>query len=69
VDQCDGYNGFLHEPEDHSGFSNSIMKLLKDKNLRERLTKNGIEHVKKNFLVTRLISDWLTLFEGLSNKK
>jgi trehalose synthase len=65
----DGYDGFLHEPEDHSGFSNSVVKLLRDKNLRERFAKNGIEHVKKNFLVTRLISDWLTLFEGLLNEK
>ena len=48
--------------ENLNGFSNSIVKLLKDEKLRDELGKNGQEHVKKNFLITRLISDWLDLF-------
>jgi trehalose synthase len=65
----DGKNGFLHDPKDYVGFSNSILKLLKEPNLRKELGKNGKEHVKKNFLITRLISDWLDLFDSVLNKK
>ncbi|HDQ05548.1 MAG TPA: glycosyltransferase [Candidatus Bathyarchaeota archaeon] len=58
----DGVTGFLHEPNDLNGFCDSILKLLKDKKLREKLGKNGQEHVKKSFLITRLMSDWIDLY-------
>lgn len=57
----DGVNGFLHNPQDHRGFSDSIIKLLKDEKLRATMGKAGKEHVKKNFLITRLMLDWLYL--------
>jgi len=59
----DGFNGFLLEPNDVAGFANKIIMLLKDEKLRLELGQNGIEHVKNNFLITRLILDWLNLFE------
>lgn len=65
----DGYNGFLHEPMDHQGFSGSIIKLLKDNALNRKLGENGKEYVKEKFLVTRLIVDWLNLFEEIFSKK
>jgi trehalose synthase len=65
----DGYNGFLHEPKDYSGFSQSILKLLKDREMRKKLGRNGRVHVRKNFLITRLLSDWLSLFEDQLSKK
>ncbi len=68
IQLIDGYDGFLHEPKDFSGFSRSIIKLLKDEKLRKKLGQNGKEHVKKNFLITRFISDWLTLFENTMKK-
>lgn len=58
----DGENGFLHEPKDYKGFSKSILTLLADKKLRESFGEKGREHVKKNFLMTRLLGDWLDLF-------
>jgi trehalose synthase len=58
----DAVTGFLHDPYDIQGFCDSIVKLLKDKKLRDELGKNGEEHVKKNFLITRLITDWIDLF-------
>jgi trehalose synthase len=64
-----GYNGFLHEPKDYSGFSDSIIRLLKDENMRRKLGENGKNYVRKNFLITRLLSDWLTLFESALNIK
>lgn len=58
----DGVTGFLQEPHNIQGFSDSIVKLLKDEKLRNELGKNGQEHVKKNFLISRLMSDWMDLF-------
>lgn len=58
-----GFNGFLHEPKDFNGFSQSIIKILQDQELRNELSKNAKEYVKNNFLITRLITDWLDLFE------
>jgi trehalose synthase len=57
----DGVNGFLCSPNDLKGFSDSVIKLLKDEKLRDTLGKAGKEHVKKNFLITRLMLDWLHL--------
>ncbi|MBD3282056.1 MAG: glycosyltransferase [Candidatus Portnoybacteria bacterium] len=59
----DGESGFLHFPDDIDGFANSVIKILKDDSLRERLGENGREYVKKNFLITRLMMDWLNVFE------
>jgi trehalose synthase len=58
----DGKTGFLHDPKDIQGFAESIIKLLKDEKLRTKLGKNGQEHIKQNFLITRLLSDWIDLF-------
>jgi trehalose synthase len=59
----DGVTGFLHDPYDVVGFSESVLKILGDSQLRSELGKNGKDHVKKNFLITRLILDWFDLFE------
>jgi trehalose synthase len=59
----DGKTGFLHEPNDLQGFSESILRLLSDEQLRSRLGKNGREHVKNKFLITTWILNWLELFE------
>ncbi len=58
-----GVNGFLHSPKDIEGFSRSIIKIMKDEKMRDMLGKNGRIHVKNNFLITRLIDDWLDIFE------
>jgi len=61
----DGVNGFLNSPYDVRGFSDSVMKLMKDEKLRATMGKAGKEHVKKNFLITRLMLDWLYLMNKL----
>jgi trehalose synthase len=61
----DGENGFLHSPHDLNGFTGSVIKLLKDEKLRVEMGKVGKEHVKKNFLITRLMLDWLYLMNKL----
>jgi trehalose synthase len=57
----DGVNGFLHNPSDYNGFSCSIIKLLIDEKLRVEMGKAGKELVKENYLITRLMLDWLIL--------
>jgi trehalose synthase len=61
----DGENGFLHSPHDLAGFTNSVIKLLKDEKLRSAMGNAGKEHVKKNYLITRLMLDWLYLMNKL----
>lgn len=59
----DGHNGYLLDPDDIKGFTDKIILLLKDEQLRTTLGKNGIAHIKSKFLITRLLSDWITIFE------
>jgi trehalose synthase len=59
----DGSNGFLHEPKDFSGFAQSILTLLRNEEMRTQFGENGKEYITKNFLITRLMLDWLTLFK------
>ena len=61
----DGVNGFLLEPDDTEGFADKIIKILKDKEMGKELGKKGKEIVRKKFLITRLLSDYLDLLTHL----
>jgi trehalose synthase len=61
----DGENGFLCDPHDNNEFSDRILTLLNDEELRISMGAKGKEHVRENFLITRLISDYLDLFEDM----
>ena len=61
----DGVNGFLLEPDDEEGFANKIIKILKDKEMAKEMGKEGKEIARKNFLITRLLSDYLDLLTHL----
>lgn len=63
----DGENGFLCNPEDENEFAEKIITLLEDKELRERMGIKGKEHVRDNFLITRLIMDYLNLFSEITD--
>ena len=58
-----GVNGYLHNPDDIKGFADSTIKLLKDEKLRQVFGQNGKQHVINNFLITKLMLDWLNIFE------
>jgi trehalose synthase len=55
----DGKNGYLLEPMDNKGFADRIIHLLVNPKDREQLGKNAKETVRKKFLITRLLSDYL----------
>jgi trehalose synthase len=61
----DEKTGFLVEPDDVEGFANKIIKLLKEPQLAREMGENGREHVKKNFLITRNLLDYLDIISEL----
>jgi trehalose synthase len=63
----DGETGFLVDPKDFPGCAERIVSLLKDKRLREDMGKKGKEFIRKNFLITRHVSDYLDLLIELFN--
>jgi trehalose synthase len=61
----DDKNGFLLEPKDTHGFAERIIYLLKNPHERERLGHNARETVRKKFLITRLLSDYLDMLNSI----
>ena len=61
----DGVNGFLVDPFDNEGFADRIVEIIKHPNLGKELGEKGKESVRKKFLVTRLLSDYLDLMRDM----
>jgi len=57
----DGENGFLVDPYDIDGCAKKVIEILKNEELRISMGKNGKEHVRKNFLITRELMDHLDM--------
>ncbi len=57
----DGEEGFLVEPYDTEQFADRTIKILQDPSMAQEMGKKGKEKVRKNFLITRLLSDYLDL--------
>ena len=62
----DGENGFLLEPDDVDGFAEKIVELLEKPKLAAELGRAGKEIVREKFLVTRILTDYLDLFNELN---
>ncbi len=63
----DGINGFLLDPFDYEGFSEKISLILNNPKLKEKIGKEAYLKVKNNFLITRLVKDWLYLFKKIQS--
>jgi trehalose synthase len=63
----DNKTGFLVDPHDISGCAEKVITLLKDRKLSEEMGAKGKEYVKKNFLITRHLEDYLTLLIDVFN--
>ncbi|MBL7067117.1 MAG: glycosyltransferase [Candidatus Marinimicrobia bacterium] len=61
----DGVNGLLVDPFDNEGFADRIVEIIKHPNLGKELGEKGKESVRKKFLVTRLLSDYLDLMRDM----
>jgi trehalose synthase len=58
----DGENGFLVKTVDEA--AERIVRLLRDPGLRTRIGVRARETVRQNFLMSRLLEDWLDLLAG-----
>ncbi len=61
----DGENGFLLEPKDTEGFADRIIHLLKNPDEAKAIGQKGIETVREEFLITRLLSDYLCMLNAV----
>jgi len=58
----DGVNGFLVSSDEET--ADRIVRVLTDTELRKRLGRNAHESVKRNFLLTRYVEEYLDLFSS-----
>lgn len=58
-----GDNGFLHEPRNHEAFAKTIHNLLDDREMKHLVGSRAVKSVKDDFLMTRLLDQYLSLFE------
>ncbi len=58
-------NGFLVDPRDREAFAHRIVTLLKDPDMAREMGARGKEIVRENFLITRLILDYIDLLNEL----
>jgi SAM-dependent methyltransferase len=57
----DGLTGFLHAPDDVEGMARSVLRLIGDVALRNRMTRNGHEVVAARFSSQNLAKQWIEL--------
>ena len=62
----DGQNGFLVDSVQDA--ADRIVQLLQDDDLRRRIGESGKETVRQNFLITRLMEDWLDLIASFETR-
>jgi len=65
--QIDKYTGLLSHGVEGTAFA--IRQLLANPDYAKQLGKNGREHIRQNFLITRQMRDYLLLFLTLDRKE
>jgi sucrose-phosphate phosphatase subfamily len=65
----DGYNGFLADVGDYKATANSIIKLLSDDKLRERMGENSLKRVEKEFHIDRGVEKHLIMYNEVMKSK
>lgn len=63
----DGRSGFLVEPKDNEGFAERIIHILKNPDEAKAVGEKAKEKVRKEFLITRLLSDHLDMVNSIMN--
>lgn len=63
-----GRTALLCKNNDLNGFSEALLKLIENDQMRMDMTKEGWNHVKEKFHYTRLVSDMQNLYEDLLKK-
>jgi len=57
----DGESGFLLDPTDNKGFAEAVLRCLRNPTQATEMGLKGREFVRQNFLITRLLLDYLQL--------
>ncbi|MHB8762238.1 MAG: glycosyltransferase [Coriobacteriia bacterium] len=65
----DGTGGFLVDPRDHDGAADRVAYLLENPAEAKEIGRLGKEHVRENFLTTRLLGHWLAIMEELISER
>ena len=63
---CHGENGFLVDTVEEA--AGRIVQIITDPKLRERLGARARESVRTNFLMTRLVEDWIDLITAFRSR-
>ena len=58
-------NGFLVDPLDREAFADRVVQVLQNPDMAEQMGRKGKETVRKNFLTTRLLLDYLDLLNDV----
>ena len=61
----DGEEGFLVEPHEREDFAERIIEILKNPSLAKEMGDKARERVREDFLMTRLLSDYLDLLNDI----
>ncbi len=64
----DGQGGYLVEPQDDKGFAERIIHVLQNPNEAQAVGEKGKEKVRKEFLITRLLSDYLDMLNSIMSE-
>ena len=62
----DGETGWLVDPEDPAQCAQACLQILADPAAARQTALRGKEFVRRNFLMPRLLRDWLVLLNKLS---
>ncbi|MFP4467236.1 MAG: glycosyltransferase [Candidatus Goldiibacteriota bacterium] len=63
----DGKTGYLVDPFDYEGCAKKVVEVINNPDKARKLGEAGREHVRKNFLITRLLADYLELADEMIN--
>lgn len=63
-----GENGFLVKPEMQDGLAESVIELIKDQNLRERIGKNARQTIEEKYSIDMIADRYLEFYKRLYNK-
>ena len=64
----DGQSGFLVEPQDNDGFAERIVHILQNPDEARAVGEKAKEKVRKEFLITRLLSDYLYMLNSIMSQ-
>jgi glycosyltransferase involved in cell wall biosynthesis len=65
----DGQTGMLVPPLDPDSFADAIERLGRDKELRSRLSRQGIERVHEQFSMEKTVEETMRIYESLWNNQ